>query len=66
MLSTVYVRWNGDLYEITADVFGDIVVATAYRDNRSRIGERLDVNNLPPEVYNQAQAQLSKRWTEDD
>lgn len=66
MFRTVYVRFNGDLYEITADVLGDIVQAVAYYDNRNRVGERLAVEHLPPEVFLRAQTELSKLWSKND
>jgi hypothetical protein len=51
MLQTYYIPHNGDLYEVTIDILGEIERATVYRENNHSAGELVkDLELLPPKV----------------
>lgn len=59
-LKAVYVNFQGDLYEIIADIFGEIHKVFVYRDNCNSIAEQLDEETLPKEVFEEFQNKITK------
>lgn len=62
MFKTFNIPHGGDLYEITVDGLGDIIILTIYRDNCNAIGERIAPEDIPNEVYSKLQDKISKHF----
>jgi hypothetical protein len=60
MLKAVYVKYRGELYEIVADIFGEVTSVVVYADNSNKIGRKIELDHIPPAVMEEVQNKITK------